>query len=113
MTGKYEKIDWDSVEMLGKPDNCLKQLYVFERVNDSLEKRTVHDLSAGARDQFLFSCRLGFIETLFGNSPHFIIFDDPFANYDPDRFLKAMETLKYLADINWQVIYLSWRCPEQ
>ncbi|GEM_PF-5187463 len=111
MTQKYEKIDWGSVENLQLKDSTsnLESLHVFEIIDNTLKERALKDLSAGARDQFLFACRLGLIEAIFGENKHFMVFDDPFANYDEERYTRAQEILNYLSKQGWQVLYLSWR----
>lgn len=61
-------------------------------------------LSSGARSHLYFSCRLAVLHQLFPDDPGFIILDDPFLHYFPERKEKVIDQLERFTDAGWQIL---------
>jgi len=61
-------------------------------------------LSSGALTHLYFACRLSILRQLFSDEPGFMILDDPFLTYAPDRKQGAIGLLEPFLDDGWQVI---------
>jgi exonuclease SbcC len=64
-------------------------------------------LSQGTKDQLYFATRISLAQQLLGNTPGFLLLDDPFLAADPDRLNQGFRTLQELADNGWQILYLT------
>lgn len=64
-------------------------------------------LSQGTNDQLYFATRVSLAQQLLGNTPGFLLLDDPFLAADPDRLQNGFQTLQDLADDGWQIVYLT------
>ena len=67
----------------------------------------VDKLSRGTADQLYFSLRLALASALSGRTFLPMILDDPFVNFDADRFEEAVGTILELARLGRQIIYLT------
>ncbi|HUS57638.1 MAG TPA: SMC family ATPase [Planctomycetota bacterium] len=67
----------------------------------------VDKLSRGTADQLYFSLRLALASALSGRTFLPMILDDPFVNFDADRFEEAVATILELARLGRQIIYLT------
>jgi DNA repair exonuclease SbcCD ATPase subunit len=65
---------------------------------------TEHELSSGARSHLYFSCRLSVLRHLFPDQPGFMILDDPFLHYFPERKESVVRALKPLVEEGWQIL---------
>ncbi len=63
-----------------------------------------HALSSGALTHLYFACRLSLLGRLFGETPGFMILDDPFLTYAPERKRRAIGLLESFLEEGWQVI---------
>lgn len=70
---------------------------------------TLHEtgLSSGARTHLYFSCRLVLLKELFVDEPGFMILDDPFLTYFPDRKEKAIGLLEPYVESGWQILFFT------
>lgn len=67
------------------------------KVRDDGQERTPGQFSQGTRDQLFLALRLAIGDLLAEDVPLPFIFDDPFLNYDAQRFTVVMDLLRSLA----------------
>lgn len=76
-------------------------------VDDAGRRIEAEKLSRGTVDQLYFSLRLALANALSGKTPLPVILDDPFVNFDSDRFEEAIATIISLVQQGRQVIYFT------
>ncbi len=64
---------------------------------------SIDELSDGTKTQLLLAARLALVR-LFLKKPAFLLLDEPFAYFDPERTKEALGALEKLAKSGWQVI---------
>lgn len=97
--------------------NCFSRLAGYNDVDFSIDREDdkvyftigessygLHDLSAGALDQFYFSFRIALLDQIF-EKPSTLILDDAFIHFDRKRRREAVSLLKDLVAGGWQFIY--------
>ncbi|MCS7305851.1 MAG: AAA family ATPase [Thermoguttaceae bacterium] len=94
ITQRYEALRYD------RPTG---RFYAVESTGQEFEEEK---LSSGARAQLLFAVRLALVQRLLPE-PGFLILDDPFLTYAPDRKERAVNYLGQLVQQGWQVLYLT------
>lgn len=75
----------------------------------SVDGMSLHEdgLSTGARTHLYFSCRLMLLQELFVEEPGFMILDDPFLSYFPERKRRAIELLEPFLEEGWQLLFFT------
>jgi|GEM_PF-4164882 len=76
-------------------------------IDASGRKIDAEKLSRGTVDQLYFSLRLALASALSGRTSLPLILDDPFVNFDSDRFEEALKTIVSLAQAGRQVVYFT------
>lgn len=92
ITGRYHKLD-------------LREDQLF--IQDAISSYPLKDLSTGAREQVLLALRLGLASQICGGRPLFLILDDAFQHSDWQRRETLVQSTLDLAQIGWQINYLS------
>lgn len=75
------------------------------KIEKNGEKKDLSYFSAGHRDIVGLCTRLALIDAMFENEAPFIVFDDPFVNFDDNNLDRAKEILTEIAK-TYQIIYL-------
>ena len=75
------------------------------KIEKNGEKKDLSYFSAGHRDIVGLCTRLALIDAMFENETPFIVFDDPFVNFDDNNLDRAKEILTQIAK-TYQVVYL-------
>ena len=69
-------------------------------------QRELFFLSSGYQDLIGICLRLAFVDVMYKDEKPFIILDDPFANLDGEKILKAKELIEQVSK-EYQVIYFT------
>ncbi len=94
----YNRVMGDRQELSFRPDDM-----TFEVLADGTAYPE-QSLSSGARNHLYFSCRLVLLDRLFEEEPGFMLLDDPFLHYYPDRKERAIRLLEPYLEEGWQVL---------
>jgi uncharacterized protein YhaN len=92
ITGRYQDLYFDEDRLM---------------VADSTDHFPLSELSTGAREQVLFSLRIGFSSRLLGQDQLFLLLDDAFQYSDWQRREDLLDMIVDLAKTGWQIIYFS------
>ncbi len=101
--GEYSDVNFE-VGSIVTDKNSFEKNWSVKRKDGTIFK--VDELSDGTKAQLLLSARLALIEKLI-NSKAFILLDEPFAYFDPERERETREIFKSLAEEGWQIIIMS------
>ncbi len=103
-------------EMLNRFTRKYNQIYRLQSsdgqtdvlgVSDGTSEFVLADLSTGAREQVMLALRIAFIEKIFKKTRCFLILDDAFQHSDYERRATIVDTLVDLANLGWQIFYLT------
>ncbi|HEY8390882.1 MAG TPA: hypothetical protein VIL26_08070 [Clostridia bacterium] len=93
------------IRQFNKTDDFSIDTDLDVKIEKNGEKKDLSYFSAGHRDIVGLCTRLALIDAMFEKEKPFIVFDDPFVNYDDNNLEKAKEILTKIAQ-TYQVIYL-------
>lgn len=96
--------EWSSVEVGGdlNPDNIT--------LVEKDKRRNIDYFSKGIKEICLFTLRLGLAKQLYSDNIPLLILDDPFVNYDEEKFNKVCQMLK---DISKSTQIILFSCHER
>lgn len=111
LTAKYVKPMQDSVSkylsILLEEDKrfSIDIDFNFNYIEDG-ESKELEFYSKGYQQLIMLSMRMAIVEILFPNEKPFLIFDDPFVNFDQEKLEKTKKLLDKLKE-NYQIIYFT------
>ncbi len=93
--GKYTQVEYDQTNA------------TIEVVQANGNRLIANKLSGGAYDQLYFAIRLALGWELLKGDTGFFILDDPFIKSDKRRLHEQLNTLRYITEQGWQILYFS------